>query len=67
MLTIIPPLGFAGAGSNTVLAQLDIIAAAGGDAAHVATGDPLPLGADTVVRTEETRPAPNVGPPREVA
>ena len=38
MLTIIPPLGFAGAGSNTVLAQLDIIAAAGGDAAHAATG-----------------------------
>jgi NAD(P) transhydrogenase subunit alpha len=39
MLTLIPPAGFAGAGTNDiVLAQLDIIAAAGGGAAHAATG-----------------------------
>jgi NAD(P) transhydrogenase subunit alpha len=39
MLTLIPPAGFAGAGTNDiVLAQLDIIAAAGGAGAHVATG-----------------------------
>src|SRR5258708_19968899 len=39
MLTLIPPTGFAGAGTNDiVLAQLDIIAAAGGAGAHAATG-----------------------------
>ena len=39
MLTLIPPVGFAGAGtSDIVLAQLDIIAAAGGAGAHAATG-----------------------------
>jgi NAD(P) transhydrogenase subunit alpha len=39
MLTLIPPVGFAGAGTNDiVLAQLDIIAAASGAGAHVATG-----------------------------
>jgi H+-translocating NAD(P) transhydrogenase subunit alpha len=39
MLTLIPPVGFAGAGTNdVVLAQLDIIAAAGGAGAHAATG-----------------------------
>jgi NAD(P) transhydrogenase subunit alpha len=39
MLTLIPPGGFAGAASNDiVLAQLDIIAAAGGAGAHAATG-----------------------------
>jgi H+-translocating NAD(P) transhydrogenase subunit alpha len=39
MLTLIPPVGFAGAGTNDiVLAQLDIIAAAGGAGAHAATG-----------------------------
>jgi NAD(P) transhydrogenase subunit alpha len=39
MLTLIPPVGFAGAGpDNIVLAQLDIIAAAGGAGAHAATG-----------------------------
>jgi NAD(P) transhydrogenase subunit alpha len=39
MLTLIPPAGFAGAGTNDiVLAQLDIIAAAGGAGAHAATG-----------------------------
>jgi molybdopterin molybdotransferase len=32
----------------------------------VANGDPLPVGADAVVRTEESRPEPRVGPPREV-
>jgi len=39
MLTLIPPAGFAGAGTNhVVLSQLDIIAAAGGAGAHAATG-----------------------------
>ena len=39
MLTLIPPVGFAGAGtSDIVLAQLDIISAAGGGAVHAATG-----------------------------
>src|SRR5258707_13245598 len=39
MLTLIPPASFAGAGTNDiVLAQLDIIAAAGGAGAHAATG-----------------------------
>jgi len=39
MLTIIPPVGVAGApASDIVLAQLDIIAVAGGDAAHAASG-----------------------------
>jgi NAD(P) transhydrogenase subunit alpha len=39
MLTLIPPAGFAGAGTNeVVLAQLDIIAAASGAGSHAATG-----------------------------
>jgi H+-translocating NAD(P) transhydrogenase subunit alpha len=39
MLTLLPPAGFVGAGTNDiVLAQLDIIAAAGGAGAHAATG-----------------------------
>jgi NAD(P) transhydrogenase subunit alpha len=39
MLTLIPPVNFAGAGtSDIVLAQLDIISAAGGGAVHAATG-----------------------------
>jgi NAD(P) transhydrogenase subunit alpha len=39
MLTLIPPGGFAGAGTgDIVLAQLDIIAAAGGAGAQAATG-----------------------------
>ena len=39
MLTIIPPVGVAGApASDIVLAQLDIIAVAGGYAAHAASG-----------------------------
>jgi NAD(P) transhydrogenase subunit alpha len=39
MLTLIPPADFAGAGTNDILlAQLDIIAAAGGAGAHAATG-----------------------------
>jgi NAD(P) transhydrogenase subunit alpha len=39
MLTLIPPVGFAGAGtSDIVLAQLDIISAASGGAAHAVTG-----------------------------
>ena len=39
MLTLIAPGGFAGAGTgDIVLAQLDIIAAAGGAGAHAATG-----------------------------
>ena len=39
MLTLIPPVDFASAGTgDIVLAQLDIIAAAGGAGAHAATG-----------------------------
>ena len=39
MLTLISPAGFADAGTNNiVLAQLDIIAAAGGTGTHAATG-----------------------------
>jgi NAD(P) transhydrogenase subunit alpha len=39
MLTLIPPAGFTGAGTNdVVLAQLDIIAAASGAGTHAATG-----------------------------
>src|SRR6202171_4028267 len=38
MPTIIPPVGLAGPASDTVLAQLDIIAAASGGAMHAATG-----------------------------
>jgi H+-translocating NAD(P) transhydrogenase subunit alpha len=39
MMTLIPPGGFAGAGTgDIVLAQLDIIAAAGGAGAQAATG-----------------------------
>src|SRR6201981_1971407 len=38
MLSLISPIGFAGASDNIVLAQLDIIAAARGDTAHAATG-----------------------------
>jgi NAD(P) transhydrogenase subunit alpha len=39
MLTLIPPVDFAGAGtSDIVLAQLDIISAASGGAAHAVTG-----------------------------
>src|SRR5450432_3516486 len=39
MLTLIPPVGFAGAGTgDIVLAQLDIISAAGGGAVHAVTG-----------------------------
>jgi NAD(P) transhydrogenase subunit alpha len=39
MLTIFPPVGVASAPAHDiVLAQLDIIAAAGGDAAHAVTG-----------------------------
>ena len=39
MLTLIPPVGFAGTGTgDIVLAQLDIISAASGGAAHAVTG-----------------------------
>jgi molybdopterin molybdotransferase len=37
------------------------------EAARVRAGDPLPVGADAVVRTEDTRPDPGHGPPRVVA
>lgn len=37
-----------------------------GETAHVSTGDPMPLGADAVIRTEDTRPDPGVGPPRVI-
>jgi molybdopterin molybdotransferase len=36
------------------------------EAARVRAGDPLPVGADAVVRTEDTRPDPGHGPPRVV-
>ncbi len=36
------------------------------EAAHVAAGDPMPVGADAVVRTEDTRPEPGSGVPRVV-
>jgi NAD(P) transhydrogenase subunit alpha len=38
MPMLIPATGFAGGADNVVLAQLDIIAAAGGAATHAATG-----------------------------
>jgi NAD(P) transhydrogenase subunit alpha len=38
MLPLISPIGFAGGSDNIVLAQLDIIAVAGGDTAHALTG-----------------------------
>src|ERR1700681_1605579 len=38
MPTIIPPVGLAGPANDTILAQLDIIAAASGGAMHAATG-----------------------------
>jgi molybdopterin molybdotransferase len=37
-----------------------------GEAAHVTTGQPLPVGADAVIRTEDSRPEPGGGPPRLV-
>lgn len=37
------------------------------EAARVTAGDPLPIGADAVVRTEDTRPDPGHGPPRIVS
>ena len=37
-----------------------------GEAARVQAGDPMPVGADSVLRTEESRPEPGTGPPREV-
>ena len=36
------------------------------EAARVTAGDPLPHGADAVVRTEDTRPDPGTGPPRVI-
>jgi molybdopterin molybdotransferase len=37
-----------------------------GETAHVSAGDPMPVGADAVVRVEDSRPEPGVGPPREI-
>ena len=37
-----------------------------GQSARVAAGDPMPVGADAVVRTEDTRPETNAGPLSEV-
>ncbi|MBV8382213.1 MAG: hypothetical protein JOZ63_06385, partial [Planctomycetaceae bacterium] len=37
-----------------------------GEAARITAGEPLPVGADAVVRTEGTRPEPGTGPPRLV-
>jgi molybdopterin biosynthesis enzyme len=36
------------------------------EAARVLAGDPLPCGADAVLRTEDSRPEPGLGPPRLV-
>jgi molybdopterin molybdotransferase len=36
------------------------------EAARVTTGDPMPVGADAVLRTEDSRPEPGVGRPRLV-
>lgn len=36
------------------------------EAAHVATGDPIPWGADAVLRSDRIRPEPDLGPPRLV-
>ncbi|MDR3636846.1 MAG: molybdopterin molybdotransferase MoeA [Isosphaeraceae bacterium] len=36
------------------------------ESARVAAGDPMPVGTDAVIRTEDTRPEPNVGPPRAI-
>jgi molybdopterin molybdotransferase len=66
------------ASDATADARLKVVGPRGGDrpvvelaigpreTAHVATGDPLPAGADAVLRTEDTRPEPGVGAPREV-
>ena len=37
-----------------------------GDAAHVHAGDPMPVGADAVVRTEDSRPESGLGAPRAI-
>jgi molybdopterin molybdotransferase len=36
------------------------------EAARVVSGDPIPWGADAVLRTESSRPEPDLGPPRLV-
>ena len=36
------------------------------EAARVEAGDPMPVGADSVLKTEESRPEPGTGPPREI-
>jgi molybdopterin biosynthesis enzyme len=40
------------------------LAVDGDEAACVKSGDPMPLGTDAVLRTEESRPEPGSGPPR---
>ncbi len=37
-----------------------------GEAAWITAGEAMPIGADTVTRTEDTRPEPDFGPPRLV-
>lgn len=37
-----------------------------GVAVRVTAGDPMPFGADAVLRTEDSRPEPSIGPPRLV-
>ncbi|SIO44432.1 molybdopterin molybdotransferase [Singulisphaera sp. GP187] len=44
-------------------AELEISA---DEAAHVAPGDPIPWGADAVLRSDRIRPEPDLGPPRLV-
>ena len=36
------------------------------EAARVTAGDPMPLGSDAVLRTEDSRPEPGLGPPKLV-
>lgn len=50
-------------GGGATTAEIDL---GPGEAAHVTAGDPLPAGAGAVLRTEDSRPEPGVGPPRAV-
>lgn len=58
---IVPKKGSRSGGAKTAELTLDR-----GETTHVAAGDPMPVGADTVVRTEDSRPEPGVGAPREI-
>ena len=58
---IVPKKGRRSSGAKT--AELILVR---GETTHVAAGDPMPVGADTIIRTEDSRPEPGVGAPREV-